>query len=161
MSYQFYLYYNSIKKPFMILKENKSKTLFTLKEKNFKFKVNLKEVTCTMCPKTKLCDIKKCYHIYELFRKYYNISEELLPFLWINNNHIKLLENDKLQIDENDIECPICLETTDIIDKPNKKIVQCLNCNKYYHSKCINKIKNTICQNCFTNIKNIDFFSIY
>ena len=44
-----------------------------------------------MCPKTKLCDIKKCYHIYELFRKYYNISE-LLPFLWINNNHIKILE---------------------------------------------------------------------
>ena len=33
MSYQFYLYYNSIKKPFTILKENKLKTLFTLKEK--------------------------------------------------------------------------------------------------------------------------------
>tara|TARA_B110000858_G_C17770759_1_gene459471 strand:- start:95 stop:559 length:465 start_codon:yes stop_codon:yes gene_type:complete len=152
MSYQFYLYYNSIKKPFIILKENKSKTQFTLKEKHFKFKVNLKEITCTLCPKKKLCDIKKCYHIYELFRKYYNVSEDLLPFLWINNNHINLLKNDKLQIDENDIECPICLESTYIINKPNKKIIQCMNCNKYYHSKCINKIKNKICQICFTNI---------
>ena len=60
MSYQFYKYYNNIKKKeFIILKEIKSKTIFTIKENNFKFKVNLKNVTCTMCPKKKLCEIEK------------------------------------------------------------------------------------------------------
>jgi hypothetical protein len=152
MSYQFHLYYNDIKKQFIVLKENKSKTIFTLKENNFKFKVNLEKLTCTMCSKKRLSEIKKCNHIYQLYHQYYNISILLLPFLWINDNYLKVLNNKEIEINDKDTECLICLENTEIINKPNKKIIHCLNCNKYYHSKCINKIKNKKCQNCFTYI---------
>ena len=153
MSFQFYKYYNNIKKEFMIIKENKSKTVFTIKENNFKFKVNLKNVTCTMCTKKKLCEIKKCNHIYQLFNKYYNISDILLPFLWINNNHLKIINKENIQIDEKDIECPICLDSTEIIKKANRNIIHCLNCNKYYHKKCVNKLKGTKCPICYNNFE--------
>lgn len=152
MSYQFYKYYNDIKKNFNILKENKSKTIFTIKENNFKFKVDLKKLTCTVCPKKKLCEIKKCNHIYQLYSKYYDISDILLPFLWINDNYLKILNNKEMIIQEKDIECPICLDNTDIIKKANKNIIHCLNCNKYYHKKCINKLKKNKCPTCFYNI---------
>lgn len=153
MSYQFYKYYNNIKKNFIILKENKSKTLFTLKENNLKFKVDLKNVTCTMCSKKKLCDIKKCIHIYDLYHKYYNVSDILLPFLWLNDNYLNIINNKKIIINEKDTECPICLDSTEIIKKANRNIIHCLNCNKYYHKKCINKLKNKTCPTCFTQFE--------
>ena len=152
MSYQFYLYYNSINKPFTILKENKSKTKFTLKQNNYKFKVDLKKIQCTMCPNKMNCQVKKCFHIYELFSKYFQISNELLPFLWVNDNHLNAINNQPLDIQDKDLECPICLESTDIINTPNKKITHCLECNKYYHQKCINKTKKSVCPNCLSQI---------
>ncbi len=153
MSYQFHIYYQKIKKDFLIIKENKSKTIFTLKEKNFKFKVNLKDVTCSMCHIKRLSEIKKCNHIYQLYNKYYNISILLLPFLWINDNHYKVLNHQEIEINEIDTECPICLEDTEIVQKANKKIIHCLNCNKYYHKKCINKMKGNKCLTCFSNFE--------
>tara|TARA_Y100000389_G_C17285073_1_gene425012 strand:+ start:349 stop:828 length:480 start_codon:yes stop_codon:yes gene_type:complete len=152
MSYQFYLYYNSINKPFTILKENKSKTKFTLKQNNYKFKVDLEKIQCTMCPDKMNCQVKKCFHIYELFSKYFQISNELLPFLWVNDNHLNAINNQPLDIQDKDLECPICLESTDIIKTPNKKIIHCLECNKYYHRKCINKTKKSECPNCLSQI---------
>ena len=153
MSYQFYIYYNEIKKNFIVLKEKKSKTVFTLKENNFKFKVNLKNLTCSMCSKKRLSEIKKCNHIYQLYNQYYDISILLLPFLWINDNHHKVLNHKDIEINEKDTECPICLEDTEIIKKANKNIIHCLNCNKYYHKKCINKMKGNKCPTCFSNFE--------
>ena len=148
MSYQFYEYYNSIKKPLNIIKINKKKHIYFLKEGIINFSVKLKQLDCQLCSKKKECDLKKCNHIYQLFNQYYNINEYLLQFLFINDNYKKALKNEELIIEEKDLECPICLENTEIINKPDNKIINCLNCNKFYHRKCLNKTNKKICYIC-------------
>jgi hypothetical protein len=152
MSYQFYNYFNSIKKPLNVIKINKKKHIYYLKEGIINFSVKLKQLDCQLCSKKKECDLKKCNHIYQLFNEYYNIDEYLLQFLFINDNYKKALKNEELNIDEKDLECPICLENTEIIKRPNNKIINCLNCNKFYHNKCLNKTNKNICYICSSSI---------
>mgnify|MGYP006095307667 FL=1 len=157
MSKDFIDYYYKNKKNFTITKKDKNKCIFILKEGLFKFKVNLKNLTCSFCKTTKLCNLKKCNHIYQLFNIIYNVPVDLLEFLWKNNNSNRILNGEELKIYENDTECMICLD--DIFKNCNyNKVTSCLLCGKYYHTKCLRRCKEFICLNCNNNWKNKIFF---
>ena len=80
----------------------------------------------------------------------YNVPFEHLQFLWTNNNYLKILKEEPMEIQSNDIECPICLDEVDY--KYNSKILHCLDCGKFYHINCLNKSnKGIVCLNCTNN----------
>ena len=145
MSQQFYDYYNFIKKGFDILKSNKTKTIFRIKQHYYIFNVDLKNIKCDWCKDLPLCNLKKCYHIYHLYEKIYKISPFDLEFLWKNDNYLKVIVGEDILFDEKDTECMICLEDT---FPDYTKLYCCLNCGTYYHIKCLRKMKKSKCLNC-------------
>ena len=97
---------------------------------------------CTICGFFNLCDYRKCNHIYAVLINHYKLSYNDLFYLWKNDNYENLINNKPF--DYSPEECTICL---DVINYKNK-YVHCLNCGICYHSKCINRCKDTKCLNC-------------
>ena len=162
MSKEFNDYLNNCIKSFnkfKILKKNKNKTIYTLSEGmgmfQMKFIVNIKELSCTMCSKSvKECSLKKCKHIYYIFLHEYNISKHNLQFLWINDNYLKVIDKKEMIFEDEDINCPICLDDSTSHNIDFNKIIHCLDCGKFYHTKCLKaackdkkEIKCLICTN--------------
>ena len=153
MSKDFINYYYKNKKNFNIVKENKKKDNYMLKEGIFKFNVNLKKLTCGLCKTKNLCHLKKCHHIYQLYNTIYQIPINSLEFLWKNDNYINVLKGKEIVINEKDTECVICLD--DVFETGNyDKITTCLSCGKYYHTKCLRRCKKFICLNCKKDLIN-------
>jgi|TARA_B100000524_G_scaffold237794_1_gene126767 hypothetical protein len=143
---------NFIKKKesnFISIKNNKKKHIYKIKDGYFTFDINLENPSCILCNSSKGCSLKKCYHLYKLLNLHYNISFDNLQFLWINDNYIKALNNQKLEIQSIDLECPICLEIAWSEKYNPNKTIHCLDCGKFYHIDCLNKTKKGIvCLNC-------------
>ena len=45
-----------------------------------------------------------------IFLNIYNINTHKLQFLWMNDNHNNVIKGKELVFEEDDINCPICLE---------------------------------------------------
>lgn len=158
---EFNNYYKDFKFNFTILKKDKKRHVYTLKEGVITFKVYLKEITCTLCnsigSSINTCNLKKCKHIYYIYQKLYNVPYEELIYLWINNNHINILNNEKMVILDKDIECSICLEDAGGKYYNSEKIIHCLECGNFQHRLCLDKVKKQkksneiVCINCYTN----------
>lgn len=151
MSNEFNNYLTKIHKNFTLVKKDFKKHKFTLKEGFITFTVDLKNINCSMCNTKDLniCSLKKCSHIYRLFNELYNVPNDKLHFLWLNDNYKSILEKKEMTITDNDIECPICYEDATI-----KKNIHCLDCGKFYHVKCLEKSKKGIvCLICTNNWK--------
>lgn len=134
------------------LKRNKNKYLFGIKDGIFNFKVNLKIFSCCLCKDHNQCSLKKCKHIYYILIKIFKLKPVELMFIGINNNIENVIENKEIKINEEDLECPICIENIFECNLPYYKKLQCLNCGKFYHSKCYRKLKDNKCVNCFNII---------
>ena len=134
------------------LKRNKKKYLFGIKDGIFNFKVNLKNFSCSLCKNNKQCSLKKCKHIYYILMKIYKLTPIELMFIGINNNIENVIENKEIKITEEDLECPICIDNMFQYNLPNNKRLHCLNCGKFYHTKCYRKLKDNKCVNCFNII---------
>jgi len=154
MSNEFNTYLNISNNNFIILKVNKKKTIFTIKDGYFKFKVDLKNLSCTFCKNVSECSLKKCKHIYYIYSKEFKISKYLLQFLWVNNNYINILEGKDMVIEEDDTHCPVCLDDSSKECSNFDKIVHCLDCGKFYHKNCLMKTKKKlVCLICGNNWK--------
>ena len=143
---------------FKILKKNKKNTVYTMAEGigmfQMKFNVNVKELSCTMCKSVKECSLKKCRHLYYIFYNDYGVQKYDLQFLWINDNYKRVLEGEKMIFEEDDLNCPVCLDDSTSCFLDFNKITHCLDCGKFYHTKCLkeacknkNEVKCLICTN--------------
>ncbi len=136
-------YYNSIISKINNVQLTKSKKSIILKDGFFTVKINLDDINnCKLCGRFKHCDYKKCYHIYAILIKYFNLDFNSLLFIWKRDNYSKLLKNEQLNY-LND-ECCICLCMVDVSNN-----ILCLNCGSVYHNKCFNSLKDKRCLNCF------------
>ena len=145
MNEVFYKYYIDILKNIATLTIfKKKKSTISIKDGFLSFNINLKNLNeCQCCGKFKMCDYRKCKHIYFILVDYYKLTYNDLFFLWKNNNYEKLLKNETFDYSEE--ECSVCIDS---IFYNKQKYVHCLNCGVCYHSKCINKCKDTKCLNC-------------
>ena len=100
MSNEFNNYLTKIHKNFTLVKKDFKKHKFTLKEGFITFTVDLKNINCSMCNTKDLniCSLKKCSHIYRLFNELYNVPNDKLHFLWLNDNYKSILEKSPLEI---------------------------------------------------------------
>tara|TARA_B100001287_G_C22538729_1_gene461047 strand:- start:374 stop:856 length:483 start_codon:yes stop_codon:yes gene_type:complete len=154
MSNEFKNYINDMKMNLLILKTNKNKTIYTMKEGFFKFTVDIKNLKCSYCNEVKKCSLKKCKHLYYIFKNIYNINTHKLQFLWMNDNHNNVIKGKELVFEEDDINCPICLEDASSENINFNKVIHCLDCGKFYHKDCLKKAKGEyVCLICTNNWK--------
>lgn len=149
MSIQLYNYINSISKNIKSIKiQGKNKNIFRIKDGYFSFTIDLlKDKKCIMCKnKINNCSLKKCKHLYAILLNSLKVPLDDISFLFLNNNLEKVVNRDEIIIKEEDFECPVCLENTS--NDQYNKLFQCLNCSKFYHSKCIRKCNTNKCLMC-------------
>ena len=152
MSKEFVDYINGFKDNSIIIRENSKKHKFKLKEGIITFDIDLKNINCVMCKNVNTCSLKKCIHIYKIYEKVYKVPFNNLQFLWTNNNYLKVLKGEDMEILPNDIECPICLDDVGTQNYNYNKIIHCLDCGKFYHKLCLSKSnKGIVCLNCTNN----------
>ena len=131
------------------IKRNKNKYLFGVKDGIVSFRVNLEDFSCNLCKQGKQCSLKKCKHIYYVLLKVLKLTPLELMFVGMNNNIKNIIEKKELEIKEEDLECPICIDNMFQYNLPHHKRLHCLNCGKFYHRKCYLKLKDNKCVNCF------------
>tara|TARA_B100000927_G_C16285980_1_gene397499 strand:+ start:242 stop:727 length:486 start_codon:yes stop_codon:yes gene_type:complete len=152
MSKEFCDYINNLNYNFIITRQDTKKHKFSLKQGIINFKIDLKNGICPICPKINICSLKKCAHLYKIFEEVYNVPFEKLQYLWTNDNYKKVLNKEEMIILDNDIECPICLEDAGKIGYDRHKVIHCLDCGKFAHSKCLIKSNRGIkCLICTSN----------
>ena len=152
MSKEFYEYMDGFKDDFIINKKHKKKHKYSIKKGFINFNINLINPDCPFCDKSSTCSLKKCIHIYKIYNTVYNVPRDKLVFLWINDNYLKVLNNEKMVILPDDIECPICLENAGFNNYIKNKTIHCLDCGKFYHTKCLDKTKKgKVCLICTNN----------
>ena len=145
MSKEFSNYFKNLTDNFIILRKNKKKHIYRIKDGFINFDLDLKKTNCPICKTVSTCNLKKCNHIYKLYQNEYNVPYEKLQFLWINDNYLRILENKEIIVQSKDTECSICLE-----DCYNEiKIKHCLECGKFNHINCLTKANSLDeCLNC-------------
>ena len=141
MSKEFRDYLNNMTTNFIILKQNKSNTVFTMKEGFVKFVVDIKKLSCTFCKEVKECSLKKCKHIYFIYSNVYNVDYHDLQFLWVNDNYKRIIKSEEIKLEDEDTCCMVCLEDASNKNINFDKIKHCLDCGKFYHLKCLKNIK--------------------
>jgi hypothetical protein len=152
MSKEFINYINGHKDKSIITRENLKKHKFKLTEGIMTFDVDLKLLNCVLCKNVNTCSLKKCIHIYKLFEIVYKVPFDKLQYLWSNNNYLKVLNGEDMEILSNDVECPICLDDAGLDSYRENKVIHCLVCGKFYHTNCLRKSnKGIVCLNCTNN----------
>ena len=135
------------------IKHNKNKYVFGIKDGIITFTLNIKDFKCSLCKKPQQCSLVKCKHIYYILIKILKLTPKELMFVGINNNIENIIIHKKIEIKNEDLECPICIDNVFQYNIPNWKRIHCLNCGKFYHRNCclklVNKTKGWNCINCY------------
>lgn len=152
MSKEFCDYMNNLNGNFTITKIDSKKQICYIKDGFINFSIKLKKSTCPICPSSNSCCLKKCIHLYKIYLDSYNVPFNKLQFLWINDNHLRVLKKEEMIILPNDVECPICLDDAGSVDYNPRKVFHCLDCGKFFHINCLTKAKKgKVCLNCTSN----------